>query len=338
MVTVLVALTAGGIVSLLADENPFKVYSILFSGSFGSIEAIGYTLFYATPFIFTGLAVAIPYRVGLFNIGAEGQLYFAAIALAAMAFYFPSAGIFSFFLAIAAAILGGALFAALPGIFKAYRGSHEVITTIMLNFVAMSLSNYLILYAWKDPGSQRPETIIFSESTWIPLLHLGDSPLNYSFILALISAVSCWFFLEKTDLGFQLRAVGQNPSAAKVAGFSVKKCIVLSMMIGGAMASGVAMNEILGNAHRLRDGFSQGYGFIGIAVAFLGRGNPIGIIFSAIFFGALYRGAGELEIETHRMTRDFATVMQAIFIAAVGCEGLVALLLNKLKKKKGDPK
>lgn len=332
-ITFLLALLGGAVLALFAKENPFRVYSIILNGSFGSLEGFGYTLFYATPFLFGGLAVAIPYRVGLFNIGGEGQLYMGAVLMSAVAFQIPALGVMTPVALITAAFLGGALWAGLAGLFKAWRGSHEVITTIMLNFIAMSIANYAVLYIWKDPENPRPETLLFSEDSWMSSLHLGGSPANVSIFLGILLAIFSWILLEKTRLGFKWRAVGANPEAAKAAGFSVKAALIFSMMMGGACAGGVAVNEILGNSHRFRDGFSQGYGFIGIAVAFLGRGHPIGIIFSALFFGALFRGAGELDIETDTMTRDFAVVMQAIFIAAVAAEPWLSKKLAPFKAK-----
>lgn len=328
-----VAFIGGGLVALAAGENPFNVYAVLFQGSFGSWNGFSYTLFYATPLLFAGLAVAIPYRVGLFNIGGEGQLYAGAIGLYAATRYLPEIGIFSPLVAIAGAVLAGALWGSLPGLFRAWRGSHEVITTIMLNFVAIGLSSYLIGHHWRDVTSQSSATPPLPSSYHLPLLGTSESPLNIVFIVALAVAVWLWIFLEKTELGFRLRAVGLNPSAARMAGISVKKAMVISMMIGGALAAGVAVNEMLGHSHYFQDGFSTGYGFVGIAVAFLGRGHPLGIILSSLFFGALYKGAGDLDIETQNMTRDFAVIMQAIFIAAVACESAFGSLATKIRRK-----
>jgi simple sugar transport system permease protein len=335
LVLILLALAGGGIVAALAGENPLRVYAILFSGSFGSLEGFGYTLFYATPFIFAGLAVAIPYHAGLFNIGGEGQIYMGALMMTFISTLLPMTGGWAIPLLIFSAAVGGALWAALPALFKAYRGSHEVITTIMLNFIAMSFSNYCILYLWKDQSIPRPETSELPHSAWLWQWPMGGSPLNFSFAIAVVAALMMAWILKRTDWGFRLRASGLNPMASRIAGLSTKSAIITSMMVGGALASGVAVNEILGNAHRLRDGFSQGYGFIGIAVAFLGRLHPLGILVSAVFFGALYRGASELDLETTTMTRDFAVVLQAILIAAVASESLIKRFFQKYFFKAG---
>jgi simple sugar transport system permease protein len=304
----------------MAGENPIEVYQILIQGGFGSMEGIGYSLFYATPFIFAGLAVMIPYRAGLFNIGAEGQLYMGAVGLVAADRLLPDLGFLSPIFSLLFAGVFGGLWAGVAGALKAFRGAHEVITTIMMNFIAMSFSSYAILYWWKDPQSQRPETFEIRSSSWLPQLGLGDSPLNLSFLLAVLAVVLVWAFLHKTSFGFRLRAVGLSPSASTMAGYSVKSSLWISMFLGGFMAAGAAVNEILGNSHRFLDGFSAGYGFVGIAVAFLGRNHPFGILIAGVFFGALFKGASDLEIETHFITREFSVVLQALIIASVAAE------------------
>lgn len=360
VISIVLALMVGGLISLGVGENPFFVYGVLLKASFGSWTDLGYTLFYTTPFIFTGLAVAIPYRVGLFNIGGEGQIYFSSIMLTCFCLLWTKPwgrslnfisnfnglhgdgaegmgtepGVGSMLLAVVVAFLGGALWAALPAMFKAWRGAHEVITTIMLNFIAISLSNYLILYVWKDPQSQSLETSLFHPAYWLSSWQVGESPLNISFLFALLAAILSWIFLEKTILGFKLKAVGSNAEAARVAGFSIKKATLLGMMIGGAFTGGVVLNELLGHAHRFKDGFSPGFGFIGIAVAFLGRTHPLGVVLAAFFFAILFKGAGDLDIETENITRDFAVVMQAIFIAAVSCEKIIKNWIERILQKK----
>jgi ABC-type uncharacterized transport system permease subunit len=335
LISIFLAFVVGGVVALVGGENPLEVYRILFAGSFGSLENLSYTLFYATPFIFTGLAVMIPYRAGLFNIGAEGQLYMGAVGLAMADHYLPDCGVFSPFLYVVCAGLVAAAWAGIAGAIRAWRGCHEVITTIMLNFIAMSFSSYLVLSFWKDPTSQRAETPIFRNSSWLAHLPLGESPLNVCFILALMAAFFSWVCLERTTLGFRLRAVGQSPSAARVAGYRVAPTFFLSMCLGGAMAAGAAVNEILGNSHRFLDGFSSGYGFVGIAVAFLGRNHPLGIVISGIFFGALFKGAADLDIESTYITRDFSTVLQALIIAAVASEIGIKKAIAMFRKDRG---
>ncbi len=331
IVALLVGVLGAALLALFGNESPANVFSILISGSFGSLDAIGYTLYYATPFIFTGLAVAIPYRAGLFNIGGEGQLYMGAIFTVAAHQFFGDCGGFTPWIYIGFAFLGGALWAGIAGVLKAWRGCHEVITTIMLNFVALSLANYFVISVWKDPKTFRAETSLFPEVSWLKNLGLGESPLNFAFILALFAAFFTWFLLSRTNFGFRLRAVGLNPSAAESAGYSPQAAIISSICLGGALATGAAINDLLGQSHRMIDGFSSGYGFVGIAVAFLGRNHPIGIVLAAIFFGALFKGSGDLDIETESITRDFCVVLQALFILAVASEKGLKEIFNKVK-------
>lgn len=332
VVSILLAFAASALIAMSSGENPIEVYHILLVGSFGSLDSLGYTLFYATPFIFTGLAVTLPYRAGLFNIGAEGQLYMGAVGLTLAQQLFGNLGLLTLVINIVFAFVFAGLWGGLAGFLRAWRGCHEVITTIMLNFISMSLSSYLILQLWKDPLSQRAETVLFHESAWLPRLGLGESPANLSFVLALGAAFAAWFFLEKTRMGFQLRAIGFNPSASRVSGASVGQSMILAMLLGGALASGAAANEILGNSHRFLDGFSTGYGFVGIAVAFLGRNHPLGVVLAGIFFGALFKGSSELEIELNSITRDFSVVLQALIIAAVASENGIRRWLSSGSK------
>lgn len=323
-----VAFAVSGIVVLLVGESPLEAARLLIAGAFGFGEAIGYTLFYATNFIFTGLAVAIAFHAGLFNIGGEGQAGIGGLGVALAALWF---GHLHPLLAIPACILAAALFGGLwgfvPGWLQAYRGSHTVITTIMLNFVAASIMTYLLVNVLIKPGQSSPETVTFAENVWIPQLHellvplgiaIGRSPLNLSALLALLCAFLVWLYVWKTRLGYELRVVGRSEPAALCAGIPPGRHIVLVMTISGALAGLMAVNEVLGAQHRLVLGFTGGYGFVGIAVALMGRNHPLGVVLAALLFGALYQGGAELAFDMPGLSRDMIVVIQGLVILFAG--------------------
>ncbi len=306
---VAVGLAAGLAVTWIAGENPWNLLKIICRGAFGSGYDIGMTLFYSTPLIFTGLSVAIAFHAGLFNIGAEGQLTLGALAAAAGA---------------------GAAWGAIPGWLKARRGSHEVINTIMLNFIAAGLASYVTLYLLKNPESQNPETQTIGGSYLIHQFGIFNSaPVSLALPLAIVCAGLMWIFLWRTTLGFELRAVGQSEPAARAAGIDTGKIKIIALSLAGAMAGLVGVAEVLGNAARFKVGFSPEYGFMGIAVALLGRNQPLGVVASALLFGALHKGAGDLDLETEHITREVGMMLQALIILSVSAEGLWAWMRRK---------
>jgi simple sugar transport system permease protein len=342
VLSVVLGLAAGLLVTRIAGEDPLNVLQILIRSAFGSRYDLGMTLFYATPLIFTGLSVSFAFQAGLFNIGAEGQLALGALAAAAVGIYFPQvpSWIAPVFAGVAA-LLAGALWGAIPGWLRAKRGSHEVINTIMLNFIAAGLCSWLTLYVLRNPDSQNPESAPVAPSYLIShLSFFEDSSVNSSLFLALLVAWGVWFFLWKTTLGYEIRAVGQNESAAQSAGINSAKVRILAMAIAGGLAGLVGVGEVLGNAERFRLGFSPGYGFIGIAVALLGRNKPLGVVAAAILFGALHKGTSDLDLETENVTRDLSQILQALVILCVSADGLWSYFGEKIKdrfKKKGKP-
>lgn len=314
---------------LVIGIDPWEAAKILVNGAFGYEEGIGYTLYYTTNFIFTGLAVAIAFHAGLFNIGGEGQAYIGGLGVGLVALglgaFLP--GWLLLPLAILAAALFGAAWAAIPAYLQAYRGSHIVITTIMFNFLAASLMVYLLVNVFAEPGQMVPASRAFAEDaglwTWQELMaafgiEFAASPLNVSLILALLCCVAVWVFLWKTRWGYELRTVGANPEAAIYAGINPKRVIMLAMLLSGALAGLVAVNELLGVQHRLLLGFNTGYGFAGIAVALMGRNHPIGVMLAALLFGALYQGGAELAFEIPSVTRDVVVVIQGLIILFSG--------------------
>ena len=341
LIAVFAAFIIGGIIVIAVGDAPFKVYRLLISSSFGIFDALGnftydnwgYTLFYATPLIFTGLAVAVAFKCGLLNIGAEGQLYIGAFAAAWVGITFAKLpGLALMPMAMLAAVMAGAVWGAIPGVLKARFGSHEVINTIMLNFVAIGLVSYLTQNHYKAQGDPIMQTVQIAEQTHLARFHTllapfglnfpQRIPLNVSFILALLVCFLVWFFLWRTKWGYEIRAVGSNPFAAEYGGISVRRQIVLAMALSGALAGMVGINEVLGYRYRYYHDFSPGYGFAGIAVALLGRNHPLGVVLAAILFGALNRGGLFVDIFTDRVSKDLVQVLQAIIILFVAMEAL----------------
>lgn len=312
----------------LAGESPLQVLLVLARGAFGTRYDLGMTLFYATPLMLTGLSVAFALRAGLFNVGAEGQLAVGALAMTCVGVAFPGAPTWiAIPLGLFAGFMGGALWGGVSGWLKSTRGSHEVITTIMMNFVAASLVNFIVLYAIKNPSTQNPESLDVGLGYRIaPWGWFDQAPAGPAFLIAVLSAAACALIFRKTVLGFELRAVGESPRAAEVAGIRVGRAQFLAMAIAGGIAGLVCAPEIMGGVHRYRLGFSSDFGFMGIAVALLARGNAWGVIFSAIFFGALHKGSTELDLETQAITREFALLLQAIVILAACSEGVFGRL------------
>lgn len=340
LIAVIAAFVVGGVIVLLIGDNPFVAYYHMIGNSFGSLNDIGYTLFIATPLIFTGLAVAVAFRCGLLNIGAEGQLYVAAFATAWVGIKFGGVVVDIFgkqedwswyslpsvllvLLCVITAIVAGALWGAIPGFLKAKFGSHEVINTIMLNFIAVALVSYFTQYYYKIPGDPIMQTAEIGQGAHIPRISQYIPgmpefvPLSVAFLLALLMCVLVYVFLWKTKWGYELRAVGENPSAAEYGGISPKKQIIIAMTISGGLAGMVAIGEVLGYRYRYYDGFSDGWGFLGIAVALLGRNHPLGILIAAIFFAVLKRGEIFVDIETRFVSKDLVEVLQAIIIIFV---------------------
>jgi ABC-type uncharacterized transport system permease subunit len=336
LIAVVAAFIVCGILILLVGDNPLDAYRLLLGSALSWPDGIGYTLFHATPLIFTGLAVLVGFRCGLFNIGAEGQLYIAAFATAWVGITFANLSAwFLIPLCFAAAILTGAFWGAIPGVLKAQFGSHEVINTIMLNFIAVALVSYFTQYHYKVPGDPILQTAPISEHAHIA--HLGKFvpgfperiPLNIAFLLALLCCLLVYVFLWRTKWGYEIRATGSNPFAAEYGGISIRKQIILAMAVSGALAGMVGINEVLGHRHRYYDGFSDNYGFTGIAVALLGRNHPVGVILAALLFAALQHGGIYVDGFSEYVTKDIVQVLQGIIILFIAAEALFKWLLRR---------
>jgi simple sugar transport system permease protein len=329
IVNVAVAFLVSGLVVLFIGESPLNAVKYLITGALGSGEGIGFTLYYATSFIFTGLAVAVAVHCGLFNIGGEGQVYigglgvaFAALSLDHVTPWYITAPV-----AVLSAFVFGALWALIPAWLQAKRGSHIVITTIMFNFIAAALMVYLLVHVLKQMGTMSPQTRLFGEGAQLPRLtwlmqifgmKLGTAPLNITFLLALVAAVVVWALIWRTRFGFEIRTMGINPTAAIYAGVPYVKTVVITMLISGGLAGLMAVNVVMGDHGKLQIEFPGGAGFVGIAVALMGRSHPVGIVVAAILFGVLYQGGAELAFWVPGITREMIILIQGLVVLFAG--------------------
>lgn len=328
-VCLVVALLVAGAVVALVGQNPWQVLAALVQGAFGSARGLSYTLYYTTSFIFTGLAVAVAFHGGLFNIGGEGQATLGGLGVALVALAFaPALPAWAMLpLMLLAGALFGMVWAAIPAYLQAYRGSHVVITTIMFNFLASTLVVYLLVKHLRPPGNMAIESLPFAPSAILPsaqaaLAALGvewpSSPLNTSFLLALAACAAVYVFLWHTRAGYRLRAVGASPGAAAYAGIRPQSQVMLAMAISGALAGMVGMNEVAGVSGKLVLEFVSGAGFTGIAVALMGRNHPLGIVLSSLLFGALFQGGAEVAFDVPGFSRDMVVMLQGFVVLFSG--------------------
>ncbi|WP_299869145.1 ABC transporter permease [uncultured Hoeflea sp.] len=329
LINLVVAFLVAGLVVLAVGESPLRAAALLIEGAFGYGEGIGFTLYYATNFIFTGLAVAVAFHCGLFNIGGEGQAYVAGLGVALPILWLDQ--IMPWYVVFPAAIVGsaiaGAAWAFIPGWLQAKRGSHVVITTIMFNFIASSVMVYLLVDVLKPAGSMAPQTRTFAEGGQLPRLDwllaifgldIGGAPFNLSFLLALVAAFVVWLVIWRTKLGYEIRTMGHSPKAARYAGIKESRIVIITMLMSGGLAGMMALNPIMGDQHRMALDFVAGAGFVGIAVALMGRSHPVGIVPAAILFGMLYQGGAEISFEMPQISRDMITIIQGLVILFAG--------------------
>jgi len=299
------------------------------NGAFGSLYGLGYTFYYATNFIFTGLAVAVAFHAGLFNIGGEGQAYIGGlfVGLVALAFDSILPAFLTIPLCLVAGGVGGAAWAFIPAYLQAKRGSHIVITTIMFNFIAAALMVYLMVNVLKVPGSMEIVSREFVPGAGIPYIHsilgafgvkMPSTPLNLALVWALICCVMVWVYLWRSRAGYELRVTGLSPHAAIYAGIRPDRVVISAMLISGALSGCVGFNEILGVHRQLLLDFVAGAGFTGIAVALMGRNHPVGIVLASILFGALYQGGAEIAFDMPSITRDMIVAIQGLVILFSG--------------------
>ncbi|OJI93435.1 simple sugar transport system permease protein [Planktotalea frisia] len=349
IISLLLAAILSALVIVAIGEDPVAAVKLMVQGSLGSTYGWGYTLYYATNFMFTGLAVAVAFHARMFNIGGEGQAMLGGLGVAVVCLYmpWPHWSLALIFATLSAAAFGAA-WAFLPAYLQAKRGSHIVITTIMFNFIAAALLNYLLVNVMRPKGSMDPATAKFPETTHLPTLHdilepfgiafSKAAPANVSLIVAIIACVAVYFLIWRTRLGYEIRAFGHSESGAKYAGISPVKITVVAMLISGGLAGMMAINNVMGEGERLIMNSTEGAGFIGIAVALMGRSHPFGVFLAAILFGFLYQGGAELALWTS-IPRELIVVIQALVILFTGAlDNMVRMPLEKLflMFRKGD--
>jgi simple sugar transport system permease protein len=324
-----VALLVAAAVVAMVGQSPVEVLTALVQGAFGTARGLSYTLYYATTFVFTGLAVAVAFHGGLFNIGGEGQAVMGGLGTGLAALYLsaslPAWAMLPIMLI--AGMLFGLIWAAVPAYLQAYRGSHVVITTIMFNFIASSILVYLLVNHLRPKGMMAIESKAFADSAKLPSVQqalgwLGvawpASPLNLSLVLALLACVAVYLFLWRSRAGYRLRAVGSSPGAAEYAGIHSKHQTLIAMAVSGALAGMVGMNEIAGVSGKLILEFVSGAGFTGIAVALMGRNHPVGIVFASVLFGALFQGGAEVAFDVPGFSRDMVVMLQGFIVLFSG--------------------
>ena len=318
IVALLIASLVGDLLILSFGQSPGAVYRLLLDGTWGNAYGFGQVLYKTTTLTFTGLAVSIGLRAGLFNIGAESQLAAGGFCAALIGLILPAGLPWLVVLPIfmLAAAGGGGIVGGIPGVLKAKFGAHEVITTIMLNFVVLALLNYLVVAHLKVPGSLHTKEIATGGIPRLETIYSGfhGSAANFVLVLALVSAVAVWFFLFKTRRGFELRATGLQPPAAEYGGVDVGKVMMMAMMRSGAIAGLGGLNYVLGYKHYYEEGFAGGAGFLGIAVAIVGRTHPAGVVLAALLFATISQGG--LAVNA-LVPKEFVDVLQAVVIIAV---------------------
>jgi simple sugar transport system permease protein len=340
LISLLIAFFISGLVIWFIGENPFSALGIMVEGAVGSAYGWGYTLYYATNFMFTGLAVAVAFHASQFNIGGEGQATLGGLGVALMLLFVPWP---HWTIALLAATIGAAAFGAawalIPAWLQAKRGSHIVITTIMFNFIAFALMNYILNKVLKPMGTMDTASARFPKTVNLPSFHdlpfLGgvfskSAPANVTFFVALLCAWLVWLLLWRTRLGYMIRAFGKSEPAAVFAGISPVRIILIAMLISGALAGMMAINGTMGGQKRLILNAVEGAGFIGIAVSLMGRNHPLGVVLASILFGFLYQGGAELSLAMN-IPSQLITVIQALVILFTGAlDNMVRMPLERL--------
>ena len=352
VLNLMAALPVAGVIITIIGENPFVAMGVMIKGAFLYDGALGYTLFYTTNFIFTGLAVAVAFHAMLFNIGGEGQAMIGGLGVGLVVLFLDSVlpPLLVVMLAVPAAAAFGAVWGVIPGWLQARRGSHIVITTIMFNFIASSIMVWLLAGMLMAPNQMSPETRSFADGINLPLVYevlqmagfsVSRSPLNLSFVIALLACFGVWYLIWRTKLGYIIRATGHSERATIYAGHDPAKIIMIAMSISGALAGMMSLNEILGVQQRVILNFTSGYGFTGIAVALMGRNHPIGIVLASLLFGALYQGGAELDFEFQTITREMVLMIQGLIILFSGALAYLFMpavirVYSSLRKPKGS--
>ena len=338
-----------------AWELVYTAYSALFTGAFGSPQKIVFalesgnpllirrafnplleSLVAATPYIFGGLAVALGFRAGLFNIGAEGQIFMGAIFSAYVGYSLIGLPLFIHLpLAFLAGAVGGGIWGFIPGWLKAKTGGHEVINTIMMNYIAFRLSDWLLTGPMKAPNSFNPISPPIQDSAKLVRFFGDPTRFHLGFFVALFVAWLVYWFLFKTKWGFELRTVGSNPHSAKYAGMAVSAAIILAMTLSGGLAGMAGSNEVLGVNFNLAMAFSSGYGFDSIALALLGRSHPLGVVLASLLFGALRNGATNMQLKAD-IPIDIISVVQALILVFISTPAIIRSIYRLKTPEQGE--
>jgi simple sugar transport system permease protein len=340
VISLLLAALVSAVVLLGIGQSPSEALSVMVEGALGSAYGWGYTLYYATSFMFTGLAVVVAFHAGLFNIGGEGQAQLGGLGVALVCLSLPWP---HWTLALPAAMIGAALFgaawAAIPAWLQAKRGSHIVITTIMFNYIAAAFLIYMLVSVLRPTGQMDPASARFPEGAKLPtlsdipginLVFDKQVPANVTLFVALFACWAVWLLLWRTRLGYEIRAFGKSQPASAYAGISATRVTMIAMLISGGLAGLMSINNVMGESERLLQNSSEGAGFIGIAVALMGRNHPFGVFLAAILFGFLYQGGAELGLWTS-IPIELRTVVQGLVILFTGAlDMMVRMMLAPL--------
>ncbi|OQY47720.1 MAG: ABC transporter permease [Anaerolineaceae bacterium 4572_78] len=335
VLAIFTSVIVGSIFLLAYGFNPIDAYSGLLDGAFGSNRRIAKTILNTIPYIFGGLAVAFAFKGGLFNIGAQGQLFMGAISAAYVGFVFEGLPfIIHMPLAVLAGALGGAFWGAIPGFLKAYTGAHEVITTIMFNYIALSFVGYLVSGPLKLEGSVIAKTPEIADAAKLPFFGTGELGLHYGIPLAILVAFIIYWLIWKTPFGFELRTVGLNPSAASYSGISVKRVTIFTMAISGLLAGLAGTVDTLGLIHHFEPSFNLGYGFDSITIALLAKNHPLGVILTSFLFGAMSAGSTRMQ-RASGVPSEIIQVVQALILMFVAAEQLIRIMY-RLRSQEGE--
>ncbi len=333
LLAVVCSFIVGALLIALAGKSPIAAYRALFRGSFGTLPLFFQMLNKATPLLFTGLAVAVAYRAKVINIGGEGQLIMGALGATLAGIYLKLPSIIHIPIVILSAFVFGSLWVVIPALLKIKRDVNPVISTIMMNYVAQLVVQFLVVGPLKFPG-ELLATAWLQETAWLPLLLKAPYRLGAGIVLGIACAFALLFLLNKTVVGYEIKAVGFNQRASKVSGINVQKNMLIALMISGGLAGLAGGIEVSSFFHRLYDGFSPGYGFDGISVALLARSHPLGIILTSLLFAILRSGAVSMQTSVG-VSRNIVDAMQGVIILFIAGESMIVLLKNKFKKK-GD--
>jgi len=336
LISLLLAAICATLVILAIGQDPWEAITTMVTGALGSAYGWGYTLYYTTSFIFTGLAVTIAFHAGLFNIGGEGQAQIGGLGIALALLFIPwPHWTVALLAAMVASAAFGAVWGAIPGWLQARRGSHIVITTIMFNYIAYALIVWVLVDVLRPPGQAEPATARFgvgipalSDIPGLNLVFTDPVPANISLFIALVACVGVWALLWRTPLGYEIRAFGKSEPAARYAGIRPVRTVMIAMALSGALAGMMSINNVMGESGRLLQNASEGAGFIGIAVALMGRNHPFGVVLSALLFGFLYQGGAELGLWTS-IPIDLRVVVQGLVILFTGAlDHMVRMMLG----------